>query len=815
MKTKRQACGGSALVIVLGFLAILLIMVFAFAVKMQTEYRIARTADSNVRTEFVMVQGIHLTALEVGHPVRLPNQSYWYYPRREVVSSAGVLVGSVSSGNGLITNFLASPADRFIPLAVFNTAIAEGSTNYFGILPSQFGSVVPDPFDTTAPGDGYTQAVVATDFEPSGVAYCLFNNSGYLDVNTPYNTAARGYGRDAKEIRLNGVVSPTAIGSLPSGRNLHPRIESMMELYAYSNDFGFASSDICMFNPYSHSVLGQFFSTNNALRDAFMIGTVSNVLLHPADVRNAFEWAGFGSNITVSASNIPADVVRGWLFTNLLDYIDPDYLPRCDWSTIPPVPQEQPCQEMVPGINELAVTATYSCQLTSLTPTNYLYSLNLVFDVELWRPHLSTVSQDCYVRFGAGSLRIPACPLPFTGSLRNSLIVDAHAIVNSRTPTNMTSLTTGRRITLTTNCNSATFYPNLPPYQVSMGLDMKLVEGSPTSPDILDKVWNLTRFTLTNSIVPPLVVGPVGTVSNTTTVSMEAIDPRCNGLYSNSVYWVVGTNTIGATNTATLAYLTNPGETTDYQPGDDIDKATYAFSRDDTNLFTIGELGYLVVAPWRTVRLCKGTGANQQRVESVVDTFTLDKPGATANGLVNPNTCFTGVLQAVFNEMPLDLYATATPGPGATNLSSAQAATIARSILEYTYLTNGSAFAASSAGGLRRGLLNLSELGNVSTIFLNPSVLATNLGADCEFRREAIIRNSVGLLSTRNMRYDAVLCASDEIDGGGWNLFPIRISSRMGAEHKAVAMVWRDPWTKETFVRHFRYLPNDGVLDLY
>lgn len=813
MKMKRQARGGSALVIVLGFLAILLIMVFAFAVKMQTEYRIARTADSNVRTEFVMVQGIHLTALEVGHPVQLPNQSYWYYPRKEVVSSAGVLVGSLLSGCGLITNFLASPADRFIPLAVFNTAIAEGSTNYLGILPSQFGAYVPDPFDTTAPGDGYTQAVVATDFEPSGVAYCLFNNSGYLDVNTPYNTAARGYGRDAKEIRLNGVVSPTAIGSLPSGRNLHPRIESMMELYAYRNSFGLAAdSDLSMFNPYSHSVLGQFLFTNNAPRDAFMIGTVSNVQSRSADVLNAFEWAGFVSNITVSASNIPAYVARGWLLTNLLDYIDSDTLPRCDWLIVPSRPQEQPCQEMVPGVNELAVTATYSCTLINTAPTNYSYSLNLVFDVELWRPHLSTVSEDCYVRFGAGSLRIPACPLPFTGSLRNNLNVDARAIVNSRTPTNMTSLTTGLRITLTTNCNSATFYPNLS-YQVGMGSDITLRRGSPTSLDILDKVWNLTRFTLTNSIVQPLVVGNI--VSNTTTVSMEAIDPRCNGLYSNSVYWVVGTNTIGATNTATLAYLTNPGETTDYQPGDDIDKATYAFSRDDTNLFTIGELGYLVVAPWRTVRLCKGPGVNQQRVESVVDTFTLDKPGATANGLVNPNTCFTGVLQAVFNEMPMDLYATATPGPGATNLSSAQAATTARSILEYTYLATNSAFAASSTGGLRRGLLNLSELGNVSTIFLNPSVLTTNLGADCEFRREAIIRNSVGLLSTRNMRYDAVLCASDEIDGGGWNLFPIRISSRMGAEHKAVAMVWRDPWTKETFIRHFRYLPNDGVLDLY
>jgi len=228
-------------------------------------------------------------------------------------------------------------------------------------------------------------------------------------------------------------------------------------------------------------------------------------------------------------------------------------------------------------------------------------------------------------------------------------------------------------------------------------------------------------------------------------------------------------------------------------------------------LETVGELGYLCYAPWRTLRLVKGSGALKP-VHAVVDTFSLSPTGTVVRGLVNPNTAHRKPLQAVFNKMPMDLY----PGqPVGTNLplTAAQAGALADAIISGTYATS-SANAPYSPSGLVNGLLNVSDIGGLTNIFPTSATL-TGIGVQCEFERESFIRNSAGLFNTRNLSMTVILAATDELRGGGGNNFRIRNDSRMGAEHKAVAIVWRDPWTKEQFIRFFRYLPNDGALGNY
>lgn len=799
MQTEPCSRRGSALVIVLGFLAVLLILVFAFAIKMQTEYRMARVAESNVRTEFVMVQGIHLTALEVGHPVRRAlapdSSSYWFYPRREVINGAGVLVGD--NTEAIVYNYLQWPADAFIPQGIYDIAMSTAMSNRIGILPFNFGGPVSDYAGRTGGGCGEPNRYVATGFEPSGVANCIINCSGYLDIHAPYGTKPRKYGLDAREINLTDIIATPA--TLAAGRANYKRIESTMELYAYSPAFGLTSpNDLSLFTPYSLSRTGQYWDTNSVgvVDSMCLTGEVSSLIARSTEVLNAFERAGFDKSLSFGGVTYPPEAVRGWLYTNLLNYMDTDLDPRG---------VEQPSQEQVAGFNEIVVRSNYSC--TRSASDTYNYSLGVSVTFEIWRPHVmaTSLSQDYVVTVPRLLATVTQVSGPGFALARNSTPCAATASVTTRSPVTMSPDLTITPTTVTTNIfvKELVYTLNMPALRLFF---------NPTRGYEVDRVVGPITITITNKLgdITPLV-GDTVSNSDEPKNSLECIDPRVNWDGLNTAMWQRSTNaTPGNTNAATIAYLTDTANNTDYEPGDDTNKATYAFCADRRPLDTVGELGYLVVAPWRTVRLTASTG---RPVDRVVDTFSTEPP-AYARGLINPNTCFTGVLQAAFNQMPKDLY----PGDpaAATNImSSTNAAAIALAILNHTYLTNDSYVAAASTNGLRNGMLNRSQLGEIPTVFMNPTLLKTTLGIDCEFLRESLIRNTVGLLSTRNVHYTAVLAASDEIDGGGGIDFDIRGRSRMGAEHKAIAMVWRDPWTKETFIRHFRYLPNDGVLDQY
>jgi hypothetical protein len=785
---------GVALILVLGFTALLLIVAFAFSVRMQSEYRTARLSHSNARTEPVMVQGLHLAAMEAAHYIdsRSP-QSYWFYPRRERISGAEILIGD--EPNSFVTNFLAWPADQYIPSSLYNYAIANDMTNRWGIIPGQYGSWLWDVQGAGGGGPcGEPYRVVAYDFEPSGVAYYLVNCSGYLDVHAPYGTTARGFGTNANEIQLGGVFSVPA--GLAAGRGLHGRLESMAELYTYQAAFGLTDpDDLAAFFVYSRCPQGSYWDTNSAaMTDSFILtGGVTRVRANRTDILNAFERAGFDQPITFGSRTYSPTTLRGWLYTNLIDYMDTDVRPEG---------YQQPSQEPVANLNEVVIKSELSCDRVQ---GGFQYTLTVRINFELWNAYTTTATRTYDMTFGRRggiTLSVVSGP-PFATT---SVGFAGIATLGPRTVAVYPNEAVIGPLTVVTNAyvNRLDYDLRFPDLRTDTGLVTVDWVGGGTVPVICML-----------SGVPPSPGLPVNNGGQFD--AYECVDPRFNWSITNRDFWVFSTNhSLSAVNAATFAYLTNTVNATDYERGDDLDKATCMYSANDETFETVGELGYLCYAPWRTVRLVRGSG-NAKSVHAVVDTFGLIPPGKVTRGLVNPNTAHKKPLQAVFNSMPVDMYPgmPAPPRVGVTN-----AGDLAEAMIRETY-GRPSANARYSTNGLVAGLLNVSQFGGLTNLFPS-SVAVTNIGVQCEFERESLVRNCAGLFNTRNTCFTIILAASDEVAGnndirGDFNIRnPTAGSgSRMGSEHKAVSTVWRDPWTKEQFVRFFRHLPNDGALANY
>jgi hypothetical protein len=214
----------------------------------------------------------------------------------------------------------------------------------------------------------------------------------------------------------------------------------------------------------------------------------------------------------------------------------------------------------------------------------------------------------------------------------------------------------------------------------------------------------------------------------------------------------------------------------------------------DAPLQTVGELSYLVRNKsansvenwWNTVRLIdqENVPGQGQPLDPILDYFTIGTNAPVRRGLVNPNTRQAGVLTAVFNGVPLDDY----PGQGAPIVSASQARELAV------------AFSNSFWHGR---FANLSDIGHATNIFFDTFLHDLPL-----FQKEAVIRNTAGLLGTRQNLFTIILVAETtkrEILPNGQPYVSIRSSQ------KAIAEVWRDPFLVNgryaTYIRYFKILP--------
>jgi hypothetical protein len=223
--------------------------------------------------------------------------------------------------------------------------------------------------------------------------------------------------------------------------------------------------------------------------------------------------------------------------------------------------------------------------------------------------------------------------------------------------------------------------------------------------------------------------------------------------------------------------------------------------------------------------LLPGTKAETNQYHKVLDYFTLSTSNQFLRGLVNLNTRQTNALAAVLQELPLRAeYKDKTTrvrakGAAGTNPNETDAA----SDLAKLFVRNGPYQRLSDIGRIWH---NVDPIGNYSR---NTAILATNayvraiaepcdtaasglIGVFGEFEREAIIRNTCDLLTTRQQIFTIILRADSFSPKFGFT--DIKKGNVLATSH-AVAQVWRDPVATDVgggvkkhkcFVQYFKIL---------
>ncbi len=295
------------------------------------------------------------------------------------------------------------------------------------------------------------------------------------------------------------------------------------------------------------------------------------------------------------------------------------------------------------------------------------------------------------------------------------------------------------------------------PVTLTTTIDPKVLQSS----DTVDKLKNPIVLTTTHD------GNATGVGPDNKAASFECLDPRFNYDPSSAQKW--RTRAIAPSN-APLADI-NPWVTEWWSTNasGDVDSEMYVAN---DRLHSVAELGCLVYTnmPWKTVKLY---GPNLHRV---LDVFGLS---TNASDVLMTNTVFHGLVNCnsnsaldatavVFADMPIDKY----PGEGGNTLKMPAAQTFASEIFGSGVFTN------------------LSDVGR--KLDQGDFTLAAT-----ELQKEAYFRNAVNLLNLRQNLF-TIIIEAHVASGGNIPRNPVK--------QRAAALVWRDPYTGEMFVRSIKWL---------
>ncbi len=228
--------------------------------------------------------------------------------------------------------------------------------------------------------------------------------------------------------------------------------------------------------------------------------------------------------------------------------------------------------------------------------------------------------------------------------------------------------------------------------------------------------------------------------------------------------------------------------------GDEADPLSRQYRRfvRNGNLESVGELAFLPVGPWQTLRLydhgeyfdpdrnfpySEIPAHNGLHYHDLLDRFSLAPPGGS-QGYVDIRSAFPGSMDALksltfaFNRLPV-----AIPGKeeGARRITTPNAARLAAMLLR-------------NAPCYR--LSDLALLFDGDNYNYAPDILAQDYGQNYgEFEREALIRNSCGLFSTRGNTFTILMRAESY---SPTLYYETTMGGNPNASVVAIAQIWRD-----------------------
>ncbi|MFH1477487.1 MAG: hypothetical protein ABIH24_08370 [Verrucomicrobiota bacterium] len=708
---------------VLGILSVMVLMAVAFAIAMRTERVAAGNYADSVRARQLVQVGLaralddlagKLGTNGLGSAVGGTN-----YPPWGATNCYNEAYTNTSTNAGLLKLLVLTrenEATNFVPRALWSAA-----TNADYSRASNHWAPVDSLIYTNYAGKQY----VAESNRMGRVKYLILNCSGLLDANW-VGGQTRGAGTNPTEIAIGNMTefkNADATDFLNRRNNTDYRYETLHELAVLNKDnFSEYPSN---FTVYSYSLPGYWkTNVNSALNcvgtQVNLSGSAADLINRMSEITNAFAHAGF------------SQFESGVLYSNLLDYVDTDSIPRDLGNSV----------EAIPMINEVVVSNNIIVSPGTISGNKY--KVDTTVFIECWYPFAMDTSENFELASEVAFAEANGIQPGDLGALSIPL---------------GTPLSAGKFIVKDRTCPTVEL-DNKPAGTINLISTVTLSIKLGAVP--VDQVSVPIVLTNVNA----------GTVDDFTIASAECLDPRFNA-YPAQWRTVVGAHTLGhnglnGTNTWIDSYFAVTNNT-------DSNTVMFVANRSLLSVAELGGLVYSPLEPWKTVKLY---GADCQRV---LDVFAI---GTNASyiyltntvwrGRINPNTSHTDPLTVMFMDMMVE--------DGVTNMSTPRLSWVQATDMAHTLQNNAQMYGYYT---------NLSDIGRRLTTAQFPAAAVT------ELEKESVLRNTVGLLGVRQNLF-TIIIEAQVASGGNIPRNPVR--------QRAVALVWRDPYTGEMFVRSIKWL---------
>ncbi|MCJ8329349.1 MAG: hypothetical protein MJH11_05075 [Lentisphaeria bacterium] len=836
MKKNRQR-RGSALILSMGLLIVLLVFMLSFSVMAVYNQRSAKQSEdiiqTRIHTETGLQQAYMYMANEWSEPSVLENR----FPASKYAAGStdmpfGLTISSANWSNRYYWTSLSNDTSG-LALAFYVSLAGEDITpdDSSGLLSTVTG------WNPILDNDGFLVA---------RVAYLIIDESGKIDPTAVVKEdEAEGTetglrtGADVTEIDLTAALndafaakfqySGTGTGQLPIGSRWFSRFnmikqntssssnmdELLQILFPYSRDieafydgvidkhrFDMTKTlpdDTSVWDGYANDIVYDETTTQSYTVDdlTVIVNTSCPILTDPSDYWADSETVNANSGGIPWINNILNDTVKNKLCANIIDFCDTDSVATTDNSDNPTYVG----LEKVPYINEIHFQASIELNADGI---NYDFILEVTPEV------INIYGDD--LTGGTLTIEIIAnSDLGSTDTLEFSFDVGA---VSAQSYKTLTSETVD--VNIGSNATMGNFY-------ISVNYAKINVAGED------DELEDFAFSDVVETITTPLADG------STKMITIEVNDPRFN-LESSEWEWTPGgwdTLAVGTIDTVNSICLPDPNIDGEDAIADDEEGATEPWvstafipNRAPQNFWEIGAIFRAI--PWQTVNLSvfnedsistTGMAEYYKGDANLLDQLKMTEEDVNI-GTININTYNTNVIEALLTGIPLGGTYAAPTGTG-TNLTEDIAALIAETagtmVAGDWLFENGS----TNAGGVPFG--NRGELAKITNLFNSLAYDPHTLTQDTDAAKEEIIGKIVNLCTTRATFYTVIVIAQGikelrdadgTVLGGTKGQFDDTDANADGeydydrvlAEQKIMVILRRDSFTNKFDVLRYEYL---------